>query len=784
MAVNASIEAAFALHQAGELAEAEQLYRVLLEAEPDNLNCLQLLGVLATSTGRPAEAVVLLERAHAALEATGRVTTQHAALYNNLGNALRAAGRPADAAEAYRRGAGLDPCLSSLHANLGVVLLQQGQFADACGSFESALELDPANAEIWCNLAAAHGGMGRHQEAVAACQHALAVQPNDVSALNRLADALASFGRFDQAITALRAAVAVAPGSWSSRFNLARVLIMAKHYQAAADVFVQLAAERPDDASVHLGLAQAYGALERLDLALTSALRLLTLCPDEAIAHYSVGRILHRQGDTSEAQARYRDALRLQPDNIEAGLQLGVLLADAKRHEEAIEVCRQVLNAEPQNPDANCVLGTALLGMGDHRGAINAFVACLRVKPDSVAALYRLGVALSRQGFKSQAVEWLERAIALQPDHASALGELGNALQSLGRSEDARAAFLRAQRLRPITTVRGAQEPPDFSILVITAPGAGNTPYRYLIGNSSYDSHFLGLLPELALDLDNRGIEGDVVVNLISDPDQGHEVLSQAMVLIDRLDRPVVNHPRKILATGREMVAAALVGIPACRVPQTRRCSAADLSAPDVMAKLAPFSLPLLLRQAGTHGGDAFEKIDDPDDIARFIGQYPGDDYYVTEWVDYVSDDGYYRKYRLIFTDAQVLAYHLAIHDHWKVHHYRTEMDSHPWMQQEEAAFLEDPARVFGEHHYAALRAIRTRIDLEFFGIDCSVDREGNLVVFEVNASMLVHDDNADYPYKARHVARIKRAFDAMLVRMAAADTHSAGSLAHVPATA
>ena len=94
-------------------------------------------------------------------------------------------------------------------------------------------------------------------------------------------------------------------------------------------------------------------------------------------------------------------------------------------------------------------------------------------------------------------------------------------------------------------------------------------------------------------------------------------------------------------------------------------------------------------------------------------------------------------------------------------------MDKNAWMQNEEEMFLRDPARVFNENHYEALRAIQLAIGLEFFGIDCSVDREGNLVVFEVNASMLVHDDNSTFPYKTPHVARIKAAFDCMLAKLA-----------------
>ena len=52
-------------------------------------------------------------------------------------------------------------------------------------------------------------------------------------------------------------------------------------------------------------------------------------------------------------------------------------------------------------------------------------------------------------------------------------------------------------------------------------------------------------------------------------------------------------------------------------------------------------------------------------------------------------------------------------------------------------------------------------------GIDCGLDASGDLVVFEVNASMLVHDQNADFPCKGTFVRNIKLAFDAMLQRRA-----------------
>ena len=53
---------------------------------------------------------------------------------------------------------------------------------------------------------------------------------------------------------------------------------------------------------------------------------------------------------------------------------------------------------------------------------------------------------------------------------------------------------------------------------------------------------------------------------------------------------------------------------------------------------------------------------------------------------------------------------------------------------------------------------------LDYGGIDCGVDRDGRIVVFEANASMLVHDEKTeDFAYKNRYIAKIKHAFDAML---------------------
>jgi hypothetical protein len=138
----------------------------------------------------------------------------------------------------------------------------------------------------------------------------------------------------------------------------------------------------------------------------------------------------------------------------------------------------------------------------------------------------------------------------------------------------------------------------------------------------------------------------------------------------------------------------------------------------------------------------------------------------VIEFIDYRSDDGFFRKYRVIFIDGEILPYHLAIHNDWKVHHFRTDMADHLWMRQEEERFLDNIGGVFDAARQDSLRAMAGATGLDYGGIDCGLDRDGRIVVFESNASMLVHDEkNQAFAYKNPYVARIKTAFDAMLSR-------------------
>jgi tetratricopeptide (TPR) repeat protein len=471
---------------------------------------------------------------------------------------------------------------------------------------------------------------------------------------------------------------------------------------------------------------------------------------------FMVGR---QFGSATEA---YKSALRLKPTLTACWCNLGNAQLEMGQHQAAITLYVEALKLDPAHWPSLTNLAHALMAAKQFEMAKGLLADLIAARPQEGRLHHQLGRVSFELNDMEAALAHFKAALEINPRDAESLYWTGAIRQNMDDNEAAQAAYAAAARIRPLIRRSAAKAPADFRVLALYAPFAGNTPAEYLFSNAAHDTDTLSLLDDNEVDIASLG-KVELVVNLISDADQGGAVLPLAARLVARLGKPVINDPAGIQRTTRDAVADLLPGIPGCRVPRILRLAPqGDVSAA-ALVNMLPFSFPVLARPAGTHGGDDFEKIADCEELASLFGQRPDSDHYVIEYIDYASADGHFRKYRFIFVGEKVLPYHLAIGRDWKLHHDNTDMASHAWMQQEEAAFLNAPGTVFSAHNYRALDAIRERIGLDYFGIDCGLDRGGDIVVFEVNASMLVHNDNPDFPYKAPAVQAIKQAFDKML---------------------
>ncbi|MGO9438622.1 MAG: tetratricopeptide repeat protein [Terracidiphilus sp.] len=127
-------------HQAGQFAEAEQIYRQVLAVEPDHPDALHLLGMVAYQTGRDEAAVELIRRAIA-------IKSDAASYHSNLGNVLQSQGKLAEAGACYQRALVLKPDLAEVHLNLGNIFKAHGDVDSGLACYRRALALNPQSAE-------------------------------------------------------------------------------------------------------------------------------------------------------------------------------------------------------------------------------------------------------------------------------------------------------------------------------------------------------------------------------------------------------------------------------------------------------------------------------------------------------------------------------------------------------------------------------------------------------------------------------------------------------------
>jgi hypothetical protein len=120
------------------------------------------------------------------------------------------------------------------------------------------------------------------------------------------------------------------------------------------------------------------------------------------------------------------------------------------------------------------------------------------------------------------------------------------------------------------------------------------------------------------------------------------------------------------------------------------------------------------------------------------LREIPGAKLDAIEYLDARAADGKIRKYRVMLIDGQLWPLHAAISQRWKVHYYTAEMADCPEHRAEEAAFLGNMAETLGPRAMTALAEIQRVLGLDYGGIDFGLDGNGNILLFEANATMAI----------------------------------------------
>jgi hypothetical protein len=388
----------------------------------------------------------------------------------------------------------------------------------------------------------------------------------------------------------------------------------------------------------------------------------------------------------------------------------------------------------------------------------------------------RIGMAkLAKMAFDGENLRplWAERIARLLDGTADAGEGLDLALiaQLLGDKQAGLAIQHEVLKSHRLFRSPCASSNPRLRVLALAASTdmGSNTPIEFLLQDSGIELMVLYVIGEAQLPAPLP--EHDIAIVIASDSEDCRDALDKIDEAAARWPRPLLNPPKRVGNLDRDKLHRLLSGIDGLLIPATIGATREQLAQPPRSAQALAgtaggVAFPLIVRPRGSHAGVGLARIDDGAALQRYLAGREEQAFFVAPFIDYASEDGLFRKYRVVFVDGKPYACHMAIADRWDIWYLNAGMSHSAAKRLEEETFMRTFDIGFARRHRTALAATAERIGLDYFLIDCAECKDGSLLIFEADNTAVVHnmDSPEVFPYKPPQMTKIFDAFAAMLL--------------------
>lgn len=392
-----------------------------LAADPDLIECYQLLYSIYRATGRTSSATKLLEQA-------GQRTNQDAAFWAGLGD--------------------LWVRQLVMEGKLGAALDER-----ALVYYRRAAGLARQDAAVLQRVLNFFFAGGHHEDAAACARRLLVLQPSDTPSREKLALTLAALGREAEAEAELETVAAENPTSLLAYRAHGEILLKREDFRGALAKFEKALALHDEDPRLYLELVDLCVKSDDLGRAakwLAEARTKFARLPE--LPFYE-GQVLGQMKRWREALNAFDLAADLaaqhRPTFLEDAdfhFQRGVAAERVGEHDAAVQHFRHCLDLDAEHASALNYLGYMWAERGENLTEAESYIRrALQQEPDSAAFLDSLGWVLFQQGRYHEALAPLQRAIDLLAEPDATIAEhLGDTLEKLGRMTEAVKAWERA----------------------------------------------------------------------------------------------------------------------------------------------------------------------------------------------------------------------------------------------------------------------------------------------------------------------------------------------------
>lgn len=293
---------ALAKQNAGQIREAEPLYHVVLNRDPDYAEAHHNLGLILMNRGHHGAAVPYFRHAI-------RLQPKLIESYLSLAHALTKAGLAEDAETVLRQATGLNTGSAKPHFNLASLLHERGRIEQAEEHYRQAIRLQPNFRDAYNNFSNLLRQLDRRQEALEMLRRALAIDPDFALAHNNLGNIQRDLDQLEESVASYRRTVALAPDYALGHFNLGNALRDLGRMDEAAASFRKAIELDPSHADAYRHLVQVMRLSVDDPLVKSMVQRVEDASLGDADrAHYgfALGSVFDKHGDYDRAFAYFR----------------------------------------------------------------------------------------------------------------------------------------------------------------------------------------------------------------------------------------------------------------------------------------------------------------------------------------------------------------------------------------------------------------------------------------------------------------------------------------------
>ena len=217
---------AIAHHQAGNIGAAEQLYRQILQQQPQNVDALSMMGVICCQRGNLEQGIAIYRQALT-------IRPEHRQTRENLNLALWKQGKRLmdEAIANFNLAINFEPANVQTHNVLAGIYLEQGLYEPAITLYQQSLTVNPSNITALNGIGAALQLQGKSSFAAHFYQQALALQPDNIDSLVGVSKAMLDQGNVDEALSIINRTLTLSPNHAIVRYNRALMLIQQGNFQ-------------------------------------------------------------------------------------------------------------------------------------------------------------------------------------------------------------------------------------------------------------------------------------------------------------------------------------------------------------------------------------------------------------------------------------------------------------------------------------------------------------------------------------------------------------------------